>query len=63
MVISGVVKLRGMIEGSWKDNFQHSRNSSCVNHDEDLDMLTDKGVYPYDDVNSWGRFNDTELFL
>ena len=45
----------------WKDNFKHSRNSSCVNNDEDLDMLTDKGVYPYDYMNNWGRFNDTEL--
>ena len=45
---------------NWKDNFKHSGNSSCVNNCEDLDMLTDKGVYPYDYMNSWGRFNDTE---
>ena len=31
---------------NWKDAFEHSRNSSCVNSDEDLDMLADKGVYP-----------------
>ena len=46
---------------NWKDNFKHSRNSSCVNNDEDLDMLTDKGVYPYDYMNNRDRFNDTEL--
>ena len=46
---------------NWKDNFKHSRNSSCVSNDEDLDMLTDKGVYPYDYMNSWDRFNDIEL--
>ena len=46
---------------NWKDNLKHSRNPSCVNNDEDLDMLTDKGVYPYDYMNNWDRFNDTEL--
>ena len=46
---------------NWKDNFKHSRNSSYINDDEDLDMLTDKGVYPYDYMNNWERFNDTEL--
>ena len=39
----------------------HSRNSSYINDDEDLDMLTDKGVYPYGYMNNWERFNDTEL--
>ena len=24
-------------------------------------MLTDKGVYPYDYMNNWERFSDTEL--
>jgi hypothetical protein len=46
---------------NWKDNFKHSRNSPYVSNDEDLDMLTDKGVYPYDYMNNWERFNDTEL--
>ena len=46
---------------NWKDNSKHSRNSSCVNNDEDLDMLTDKGVYLYGYTNNWDRFNDTEL--
>ena len=45
----------------WKDNFKHSGNPSCVNNHEYLDMLTDKGVYPYDYMNNLGRFNDTEL--
>ena len=46
---------------NWKDNLKYSRNSSYINDDEDLDMLTDKGVYPYDCMNNWERFNDTEL--
>ena len=61
-IISGKIawKDRAYLD-NWKDNFKHSRNSSCVNNDEDLDMLTDKGVYPYDYMNNWERFNDTEL--
>ena len=46
---------------NWKDNFKHSRNPSCVKNDEDLDMLTDKGVYPYGYMSNWDRFDDTEL--
>ena len=45
----------------WKENFKHSRNSSYVNDDEDLDILTDKGVYPYGYMNNWDKVNDTEL--
>ena len=46
---------------NWEDNFKHSRNPSYVNNDEDLGILTDKGVYPYDYMNNWDKFNDTEL--
>ena len=45
----------------WKENFKHSRKSSYVNGDDDLDILTDKGVYPYDYMNNWDKFNDTDL--
>ena len=41
--------------------FKHSSNSSYINDDDDLDILADKGVYPYDYMNNWGRSNDTEL--
>ena len=46
---------------NWKDSLKHSRNSSYINDDEYLDILTDKGVYPYAYMNNWERFNDTEL--
>ena len=32
-----------------------------VNSDEDLDLLTDKGVYPYDYMNDFNKFNEKEL--
>ena len=27
----------------------------------DLNLLTDKGVYPYDYMNSWDKFDETKL--
>ena len=38
---------RRYLEG-WQDNFWYSRMNRYVKNDHDLDLLTDKGVYPYD---------------
>ena len=46
---------------NWKEDFKHSRQSSYVNDDEYLYILTDKGVYPYDYMNAWDKFNGTDL--
>ena len=46
---------------NWVDNFKHSRTSSCFKDDVGLDILTDKGVYPYDYMNTWDKPNETEL--
>ena len=63
MMMLGLVKLFGRIEylDNWKENFKHSRKSSYVNVDEDLDVLTDKGVYPYDYMSKLDKFNEPEL--
>ena len=34
-------------------------NSVYVKPDYDLDLLTEKGVHPYDYMNSLSKFNDT----
>ena len=64
MVMSEVVKLawgdREYLD-NWKENFKHSRKPSYAIDDEDLDILTNKGVYPYGYMNNWDKFNDTEL--
>ena len=33
---------------NWQNNFKFSKRNPYVSNDEDLDLLTDKGVYPYD---------------
>ena len=42
--------------------FKHSWHSSLVNGNIDiLDLLTDKGIYPYDYMDSFERFEETSL--
>ena len=45
----------------WLDKFIYSRKSNYVNTDEDLDLLTDKGVYPYDYFDDFKKFEETSL--
>jgi hypothetical protein len=46
---------------NWHEHFKHSMNNECVKDKSDLDLLTEKGVYPYDYMNSWDKFNETQL--
>ena len=41
--------------------FKFSKRSPYDGNDEDLDLLTDKGVYRYDYMNSFDKFKDKEL--
>lgn len=47
--------------GNWETNFKFSNTSHYVNTVEDLDPITEKGVCPYDDMDSLDKFNDTQL--
>ena len=46
---------------NWENNFKFSKRNPYVNNINDLDLLTDKGVYPYDYFDSFDRFDETEL--
>ena len=60
-----LVKLSKYEEGTkkenWQKNFKFSQRNPYVSNDEDLDLLTDKGVYPYDYFNSFDKFRDKQL--
>ena len=45
---------------NWQDNFKYSKNSKYIKSDECLDLLTDKGVYPYDYFDNFNKFNEKE---
>ena len=37
------------------------RETPTLSNDEDLDLLTDKGVYPYDYFTSFDKFRERQL--
>ena len=43
---------------NWQNNFKFSKRNPYVSNDEDLDLLTDKGVYPYDCFTSFDKFRE-----
>ena len=45
----------------WDNHFYHSNKNLYVNNVEDLDLLTDKGVYPYDYMTDFSKFKETQL--
>ena len=46
---------------NWTSKFKHNKTNKYVNNNNDLDMLTDKGVYPYDYMDSPDKSNETQL--
>ena len=45
----------------WETHFRYTSTNPYIKSKTDLNLLTDKGVYPYDYMNSWDRFNETKL--
>ena len=45
----------------WDRRFKYSNRNKFVSSKEDLDLLTEKGVYPYDYFDSFDRFREREL--
>ena len=45
----------------WQKNFKFSQRNPYESNDEVLDLLTDKGVYPYDYFTSFDKFREKEL--
>ena len=46
---------------NWKNNFRYSVRNPYVKTDEDLDLLTDKGIYPYDYFDDFETFKERAL--
>ena len=45
----------------WYNNFRYTKSNPYVKNREDLDKLTETGVYPYDYMNSFDKFEETSL--
>ena len=51
----------GVKKTEWQNNFKFSKRNPHVSNDEDLDLLSDKGVYPYDYFTSFDKFREKQL--
>ena len=51
----------GQKKHHWQTNLKFSKRNPYVETDEDLDLLTDKGVYPYDYFISFDKFREKQL--
>ena len=51
----------GQKKQHWQTNFKFSKKNPYVETDEDLDLLTDKGVHPYDHFTSFDMFRGKQL--
>ena len=45
----------------WETHFRYTSTNPYIKSKTDLNLLTDKGVYPYDYMNSWDKFDETQL--
>ena len=54
-------KSKWLLREDWKDNFRFSSKNDLIKSEKCLDLLTDKGVYPYDYMNSFDKFDDEQL--
>ena len=45
----------------WETHFRYTSTNPYIKSKTDLNLLTDKGVYPYDYMNSWEKFGETKL--
>ena len=50
-----------VLRDNWQRNFRYSSKNDIIKTEKCLDLLTEKGVYPYDYMNSFDKFNDEHL--
>ena len=50
-----------VLRDNWQSNFRYSSKNDIIKTEKCLDLLTEKGVYPYDYMNSFDKFNDEHL--
>ena len=50
-----------VLRENWQSNFRYSSKNDIIKTEKCLGLLTEKGVYPYDYMNSFDKFNDEHL--
>ena len=44
----------------WQEQFKQTSSNPYVKGKTDLDLLAEKGIYPYDYMNSFDKFNEQQ---
>ena len=50
-----------VLRDNWQSNFRYSSKNDIIKTEKCLDLLTEKGVYPYDYMNAFDKFHDEQL--
>ena len=50
-----------VLRDNWQSNFRYSSKDDIIKTEKCLGLLTEKGVYPYDYMNAFDKFNDEQL--
>ena len=50
-----------VLRENWQNNFRYSSKNDIIKTEKCLDLLTEKGVYPYDYMNAFDKLNDEQL--
>ena len=50
-----------VLRENWQSNFRYSSKNDIIKTEKCLDLLTEKGVYPYDYMNAFDKFSDEQL--
>ena len=50
-----------VLRDNWQSNFRYSSTNDIIKTEKCLDLRTEKGVYPYDYMNAFDKFNDEQL--
>ena len=50
-----------VLRDNWHSNFRYSSKNDIIKTEKCLDLLTEKGVYPYDYMNAFDKFNGEQL--
>ena len=54
-------KSKWILRDNWQNNFRYSSKNDMIESEKCLDLLTEKGVYPYDYMNSFDKFGEEQL--
>ena len=52
-------KRKWTMKDNWQNNFRFSKNNDIIKIEKCLDILTEKGVYPYDYMNSIEKLDES----